>query len=161
MERISVLFVCLGNICRSPAAEALFIKEIKQKQIEDRFLVDSAGTGSWHVGKKSDLRMRLAAKNRKINITSKARQISKNDFYKFNYILTMDDSNYNNVMNLKNREPHSDLCEVRKMQEFANIFHEKEVPDPYFGGEEGFDYVLDILTDSISGFLEYIFKNHF
>jgi len=161
MKKISILFVCLGNICRSPAAEALFIKTIKEKQIEDRFFVDSAGTGSWHIGKKSDLRMILAAKNRKIDITSKARQISKNDFHKFNYILTMDDSNYNNVISLKNREPYSDLCEVRKMQEFANIFHEKEVPDPYFGGEEGFDYVLDILTDSISGFLEYISKNHF
>ena len=77
MKKISVLFVCLGNICRSPAAEALFIKKIKEKQIEDRFLVDSAGTGSWHVGKKPDLRMRLAAKNRKIDITSKARQVNK------------------------------------------------------------------------------------
>ena len=161
MEKISVLFVCLGNICRSPAAEALFIKKLKEKQIEDRFLVDSAGTGSWHVGKKSDLRMRLAAKNRKIDINSKARQISKNDFHKFNYIITMDDSNYTNVISLKNKEPNSELCEVRKMQEFANIFHEKEVPDPYFGGEEGFDYVLDILNDSISGFLEHIFKNYF
>ena len=161
MEKISVLFVCLGNICRSPAAEALFIKKIKEKQIEYRFLVDSAGTGSWHVGKKSDLRMRHAANNRKIDITSKARQICANDFLKFNYILTMDDSNYKNVMSLKNRKPYSDLCEVRKMQEFANIFQEKEVPDPYFGGEEGFDYVLDILSDSISGFLDHIFKNHF
>ena len=161
MKKISVLFVCLGNICRSPAAEALFIKKIKEKQIEDRFLVDSAGTGGWHVGKKSDLRMRLAAKNRKIDITSKARQINKNDFQKFNYILTMDDSNYKNVMSLKNREPYSDNCKVRKIQEFANSFYEKEVPDPYFGGEEGFDYVLDILTDSISGFLDHIFKNHF
>ena len=161
MEKISVLFVCLGNICRSPAAEALFIKKIREKQIEDRFLVDSAGTGSWHVGKKSDSRMREAAKNRKIDIISTARQISKNDFQQFNYILTMDDSNYNNVMSMKNREPYSDLCEVRKIQEFSNSFHEKEVPDPYFGGEEGFDYVLDILNDSISGFLDYIFKNHF
>ena len=73
----------------------------------------------------------------------------------------MDDSNYKNVMSLKDRELYSDLCEVRKMQEFANSFHEKEVPDPYFGGEEGFDYVLDILNDSISGFLEHISKNHF
>ncbi len=161
MKKISVLFVCLGNICRSPAAEALFIKKIKEKQIENRFLVDSAGTGSWHVGKKSDLRMRLAAKNREIDITSKARQISTNDFQKFNYILTMDDSNYGNVISLKNRAPYSSNCEVRKIQDFANSFHEKEVPDPYFGGEEGFDYVLDILTDSIGGFLDYIFKNHF
>ena len=161
MEKISVLFVCLGNICRSPAAEALFIKKIKERGIADRFLVDSAGTGSWHVGKNADSRMRLAAKDRKIDITSKARQISKNDFKKFNYILTMDDSNFNNVMRLKDRELDLDLCKVRKMQEFANSFHEKEVPDPYFGGEEGFDYVLDILTDSISGFLDHVFKNHF
>ena len=161
MEKISVLFVCLGNICRSPAAEALFIKKIKERGIEDRFLVDSAGTGSWHVGKKADSRMRLAARDRKIEINSKARQISKNDFQRFNYILTMDDSNYKNVMSLKNREPNLDLCKVRKMQEFANTFHEKEVPDPYFGGEEGFDYVLDILNDSTNGFLDHVFKNHF
>jgi len=160
MKKISVLFVCLGNICRSPAAEALFIKKIKERGIEDRFLVDSAGTGSWHVGKKADNRMRLAAKDRKIDITSKARQISKNDFQKFNYILTMDDSNYQNVISLNNGESYSDVCKVRKMQEFANSFNEKEVPDPYFGGEEGFDYVLDILNDSTDGFLDYVFKNH-
>ena len=161
MKKISVLFVCLGNICRSPAAEALFIKKIKEKQIEDRFLVDSAGTGSWHVGKKADSRMRIAAKDREIEITSKARQINKNDFQEFNYILTMDDENYRNVMSLKNREPYSDVCKVRKIQDFANSFLEKEVPDPYFGGEQGFDYVLNILDDSTSGFLDYIVKNHF
>ena len=161
MEKISVLFVCLGNICRSPVAEALFIKKIKERGIEDKFLVDSAGTGSWHVGKQADARMRLAAKERKIDITSLARQINKNDFQKFNYILTMDNSNYKNVMSLKNRESGLDLCKVIKIQEFANIFNEKEVPDPYFGGEEGFDYVIDILNDSINGFLDNIFKNDF
>ena len=161
MEKISVLFVCLGNICRSPAAEALFRKKIKEEGLEDRFLVDSAGTGSWHVGKKADARMRSAAKDRNIDITSKARQINKSDFQKFNYILTMDDSNYKNVTSLKNREKYSDKCIVIKIQEFANTFHEREVPDPYFGGDEGFDNVLDILTDSINGFLDHIFKNHF
>ena len=161
MEKISVLFVCLGNICRSPAAEALFIKEIKVRGIEHRFLVDSAGTGSWHVGKKADSRMRLAAKERKIYISSKARQICKNDFQKFNYILTMDNSNYKNVIHLQNKEPDFDFCKVFKMQKFSNSFNEKEVPDPYFGGDEGFEYVLDILTDSTSGFLDYVFKNHF
>tara|TARA_Y100000589_G_scaffold331109_1_gene383306 strand:- start:690 stop:1175 length:486 start_codon:yes stop_codon:yes gene_type:complete len=161
MEKISVLFVCLGNICRSPAAEALFRKKIKEEGLEDRFLVDSAGTGSWHVGKKADARMRSAAKDRNIDITSKARQINKTDFQKFNYILTMDDSNYKNVTSLKNREKYSDKCIVIKIQEFANTFHEREVPDPYFGGDEGFDNVLDILTDSINGFLDHILKNHF
>ena len=161
MKKISVLFVCLGNICRSPAAEALFRKKIKEEGLEDRFLVDSAGTGSWHVGKKADARMRSAAKDRNIDITSKARQINKTDFQKFNYILTMDDSNYKNVTSLKNREKYSDKCIVIKIQEFANTFHEREVPDPYFGGDEGFDNVLDILTDSINGFLDHILKNHF
>ena len=161
MKKISVLFVCLGNICRSPAAEALFIKKITGMGIEDRFLVDSAGTGSWHVGKKADSRMRIAAKDREIEITSKARQISKNDFQEFNYILTMDDANYRNVMILKNREQYSEVCKVRKIQDFAYSFREKEVPDPYFGGEQGFDYVLNILDDSTSGFLDYVVKNHF
>ena len=160
-EKISVLFVCLGNICRSPAAEALFIKKIRERGFEDRFLVDSAGTGSWHIGKKADSRMRLAAKDRKIDILSQARQINENDFQKFKYIITMDDSNYINVINLKNRISNVDLGKVMKIQEFANSFHEKEVPDPYFGGEEGFDYVLDILTDSINGFLDFLVKNHF
>ena len=161
MEKISVLFVCLGNICRSPAAEALFMKKIKEEGIEDRFIVDSAGTGSWHVGKQADSRMILAAKERKIDITSHARQLKIDDFQKFNYILTMDNSNYNNVLSLKNRGQCSDLCKVIKIQEFANSFHEKEVPDPYFGGEEGFNYVLNVLTDSISGFFDHIIKNHF
>ena len=156
MDRISVLFVCLGNICRSPAAEAVFLKLIREKDIEDKFLVDSAGTGSWHIGKEADLRMKLAASKRNLNIKSKARQIKRDDFIKFNYILTMDNSNYNNVLRIKNNESYSDYSKVLKIQDFALNFSDKEVPDPYFGGEEGFNYVLDILEDSVSGFLKSI-----
>jgi len=156
MEKISVLFVCLGNICRSPAAEALFIQQIKERGIEDRFLVDSAGTGSWHVGKKADKRMRLAAKNRKVDITSKARQINIDDLKKFNYIIAMDNSNYKNIMKIKNRESQCNYSKILKIQEYASVFHEKEVPDPYFGGDDGFNYVLDILEDSVNGFLKSI-----
>ena len=158
MKKISVLFVCLGNICRSPAAEAIFRNMIKEKGVGDQFIVDSAGTGSWHVGKKADSRMRYAAEQRNINITSNARQIREDDFRKFNYILVMDNSNFNNVLALKNQVKGSDFAKIIRMQDFASIYTEKEVPDPYFGGDDGFDYVLDILEDSVSCFLEKITK---
>ncbi len=156
MDKISILFVCLGNICRSPAAEAIFQDLINEKGFDKQFVVDSAGTGSWHVGKKADSRMRFAAQKRNINITSNARQIKEDDFSKFNYILVMDNSNFNNVLELKNRVKGSDFAKILKIQDFASIFKEKEVPDPYFGGDDGFDHVLDILEDSISCFLEHI-----
>ncbi len=156
MDKISVLFVCLGNICRSPAAEAIFQSLINDKGIGNQFIVDSAGTGSWHVGKKADSRMRFAAKQRNINITSNARQIIEDDFLNFNYILVMDNSNFNNVVDFKNRVKGSDFAKILKIQDFSSIFTEKEVPDPYFGGDAGFDHVLDILEDSVSCFLENI-----
>ncbi len=156
MHKKSILFVCLGNICRSPAAEAIFLSLIKEKDIEDKFIVDSAGTGSWHVGKDADQRMRLAASKRDIFIKSKARQINKEDLEKFNYILTMDNSNFDNVMKIRNRENLSNFSKIIRIQEFASSFSEKEVPDPYFDGDDGFDYVLDILEDSVNGFLRTI-----
>ena len=157
MKKISVLFVCLGNICRSPAAEAIFLDLIDNKGLTDHFIVDSAGTGSWHIDKKADYRMRFAANRRGINILSRARQINNEDFANFKYILTMDNSNYQNLRDLKNMNSLSDYAIVKKMQDFKNIFKEEEVPDPYFGGDEGFDYVLDILEDSVNGFLKTIF----
>ena len=154
MDKITVLFVCLGNICRSPAAEAIFKSLINEKGISNKFVVDSAGTGSWHVGKKADSRMRFAAQQRNINIISNARQIREDDFLKFKYILVMDNSNFNNVLDFKNRVKGSDFAKILKIQDFSSIFAEKEVPDPYFGGDAGFDHVLDILEDSVSCFLE-------
>ena len=156
MKKISVLFVCLGNICRSPAAEAIFINLLEKKGLTDGFIVDSAGTGSWHIGKKADSRMRIAAQRRDINILSRARQNTSKDFDEFNYILAMDDSNFKNIQDLKNKKPSTDFATVKKIQDFRSVFNETEVPDPYFGGDEGFDYVLDILEDSVKGFLESI-----
>ena len=156
MDKTAVLFVCLGNICRSPAAEAIFQNLIKDKGIGNKFIVDSAGTGSWHVGKKADSRMRFAAKQRNIYISSNARQIRTDDFSKFNYIAVMDNSNFNNVIDLKNRVKGSDFAKILKIQDFSSIFNEKEVPDPYFGGDSGFEHVLDILEDSVSCFLKNI-----
>ena len=156
MKKISVLFVCLGNICRSPAAEAIFISLLERKGLTDGFIVESAGTGSWHIGKKADSRMRIAAERRDINILSRARQITSKDFSEFNYILAMDDSNFRNIQDLKNRISAADYASIKKIQNFRSFFKEQEVPDPYFGENEGFDYVLDILEDSVNGFLESI-----
>tara|TARA_Y100000589_G_scaffold129903_1_gene123548 strand:+ start:878 stop:1351 length:474 start_codon:yes stop_codon:yes gene_type:complete len=156
MDKISVLFVCLGNICRSPAAEAIFQNLIVDKGIGNQFIVDSAGTGSWHVGKKADSRMRFAAKQRNIIIQSNARQIREDDFHNFNYILVMDNSNYNDVLKLKSQVKGADFAKILKIQDFASNFTDKEVPDPYFGGDAGFDNVLDILEDSVGCFLDNI-----
>tara|TARA_B100001996_G_scaffold328107_1_gene275245 strand:- start:282 stop:755 length:474 start_codon:yes stop_codon:yes gene_type:complete len=156
MKKISVLFVCLGNICRSPAAEAIFIDLIEKKGLNDGFIIDSAGTGSWHIGKKADPRMRISAEMRGLNILSIARQINPKDFEKFNYILAMDNTNFRHIIDLKNRNSSSDYASIKKIQDFRSVFKDEEVPDPYFGGDEGFDHVLDILEDSLSGFLESI-----
>tara|TARA_B100001996_G_scaffold28953_1_gene22124 strand:+ start:360 stop:833 length:474 start_codon:yes stop_codon:yes gene_type:complete len=156
MKKISILFVCLGNICRSPAAEAIFIDLIKKKGLTDGFIVDSAGTGSWHIGKKADARMRISAERRGLNILSTARQINTKDFENFNYILAMDNSNFKNINDLKNRNSSSNFSSIKKIQDFRSVFKDLEVPDPYFGGDEGFDHVLDILEDSVGGFLESI-----
>ena len=157
MKKQSVLFVCLGNICRSPAAEAIFIDLINKKGCNDSFIVDSAGTGSWHLGKRADTRMRIAAQKRGLQILSRARQINTKDFEKFNYIITMDDLNFENINDFKSRKLLSDFSSIKKIQNFRSVFEETEVPDPYFGGDDGFDYVLDILEDSVRGFLGSIF----
>ncbi len=156
MKKISILFVCLGNICRSPAAEAIFIDLVNKKGLIDKFIIDSAGTGGWHIGKLADKRMRIAAERRGINILSRARQIHTKDFEKFDYILAMDNSNFKNINDFKKRESLSNFASIKKIQDFRSLFKEQEVPDPYFGGDEGFDYVLDILGDSVCGFLESI-----
>ena len=101
--------------------------------------------------------MRIAAERRDINILSRARQISSKDFEEFNYILAMDNSNFRNIQDLKNKIPSSDFASIKKIQDYRSVFNEHEVPDPYFGGDEGFDHVLDILEDSVSGFLESIY----
>ena len=96
--------------------------------------------------------MRIAAERRDINILSRARQITSKDFDEFNYILAMDDSNFRNIQDLKNRTASTGFASIKKIQDFRSVFNEQEVPDPYFGGDEGFDYVLDILKDSVMSF---------
>ena len=150
-----LLFVCLGNICRSPAAEGVFLHLLEARGLSNQFLVDSAGTGGWHVGNPADRRMRAAAERRGIHLPSRARQIELADFGNFDRILTMDDNNLQAVRSLAGElGARSDLALVEPMTSHCRRFSDKEVPDPYYGGEQGFEHVLDLLEDACSGLLE-------
>ncbi len=154
--KTKVLFVCLGNICRSPAAEAVLVHFLNLKKLENNFVVDSAGTGGWHVGRNADERMQAAALKRGIHITSKARQIALSDFDEFDFILTMDDSNLADVKALSQELGKPFKSKIKALMSFANKTDITEVPDPYYGGSSGFDEVLDLLEDAINGLLDHI-----
>ena len=149
-----VLFVCLGNICRSPAAEGIFQKKIKDRGLEKSFVVDSAGTGGWHVGNLADSRMRKAASARGINLESRSRQIKQVDLYDFDIILVMDKDNFEAVKSLIPDELDPVNSKIKLILSYSKKTELNEVPDPYYGGENGFDMVLDLLNDAIDGLLE-------
>ena len=148
-----VLFVCLGNICRSPAAEGVFLHLLGQEGLEDRFVVDSAGTGGWHVGKPADHRMRAAAERRGIHLPSRARQLDAGDLNSFDHILTMDASNLADVKALA-REVGGGSAQIEPLVRYCRTMQATEVPDPYYGGPAGFEHVLDLLEDACRGLLE-------
>lgn len=151
---MKVLFVCLGNICRSPAAEGVFLHLLDQRGLNDQFIVDSAGTGGWHVGNPADRRMQAAANKRGIQLPSRARQISLNDLRTFDLVLTMDDANLAAVRSLADEAGSQATATIQPMLSFSTAFSETEVPDPYYGGEAGFEHVLDLLEDACSNLLD-------
>jgi len=138
-----VLFVCLGNICRSPAAEGIFRRLIDEAGLADRFTIESAGTGAWHVGEPADARMREAALRREVTLTSRARQVQPHDFEHFDYIIAMDASN---LAHLRKQAPAGHHAALHLFRDFDPESPGDDVPDPYFGGAEGFEDVLDIVT---------------
>ena len=146
-----LLFVCLGNICRSPAAEGVFLHLIERHGLSDHFVVDSAGTGSWHVGNRADARMRAAAERRGIHLPSRARQIGMHDLSQFDLVITMDSDNLATVKSLAREAGPSATAEIRSMLSYATATTLKDVPDPYYGGDSGFEQVLDLLDDACSG----------
>ncbi|XP_057781944.1 uncharacterized protein LOC131000183 [Salvia miltiorrhiza] len=158
----SVLFVCLGNICRSPAAEGVFAHLVKQRNLDSRFHIDSAGTINYHEGNQADPRMIAAAKKRGIEITSISRPIRPSDFRDFDLILAMDRQNKEDILaafeRWKNREtfPGDAAKKVQLMCSYCKRHNETEVPDPYYGGQQGFEKVLDILEDACASLLENI-----
>ena len=149
-----LLFVCLGNICRSPSAENIMKHLIEQAGLSDRIICDSAGTSSYHIGSPPDRRMTIAAKNRGIKLEGEARQFQKTDFEEFDLILAMDRENYRDILYLDRDGKYKD--KVRLMCDFCTRHNIKEVPDPYYGGPEGFDRVIDILLDACEGLLQSI-----
>jgi protein-tyrosine phosphatase len=148
---MKLLFVCLGNICRSPAAENIMNHLVAKSSLSTKIECDSAGTGNYHTGNSPDRRMQAAAINRNIPMVGSARQFTKNDFTNFDLILAMDRDNYQNILDLDPQGQYRD--KVKLMCDFATQHSDIEVPDPYFGGAEGFDYVIDLLTDACGGLL--------
>ena len=151
-----LLFVCLGNICRSPAAENIMNHLIQRKGLNESIICDSAGTSSYHVGSLPDRRMTAAAKQRGISMQGRARQFEIADFEEFNLILAMDRDNYGNICSLDRKQRYRD--KVKLMCDFCSHFSEQEVPDPYYGGSEGFDHVIDLLEDACEGLLHYVIE---
>lgn len=149
---IAVCFVCLGNICRSPTAEGVFIHQVEQAGLRDRFVIDSAGTGAWHAGERPDSRALAEAKRRGIELPSIARQVIASDFAKFDLLLAMDRRNRADLLGMARGEPARK--KVRLFREFDPAAPaEAEVPDPYFGGDQGFAEVFDICWRASEGLL--------
>ena len=153
---VRVLFVCLGNICRSPTAEGVFRKRVTEAGLAGRVEIDSAGTHAYHVGAPPDARAQQAARQRGIDLSGlRGRQATARDIEQFDYVLAMDRENHENLLDIC---PDGLEHKVRLFMEFAPARSEKEVPDPYFGGPAGFDCVLDMIEDAAVGLLDDIRK---
>lgn len=155
MSLKKILFVCLGNICRSPAAEGVMRRMVDDAGLEDRVVVDSAGIGSWHVGEQPDRRMCRHAMNRGYDLTVlRARQFKSEDFHRFDYIVVMDEENYHDVMQRMPSDANYS-SKVLRMKDYLHRYNgHTSVPDPYYGGAEGFELALDLIEDGCRGLLD-------
>ena len=154
---MQILFVCLGNICRSPTAEVIMNQLIEKSGLQEKIICDSAGTSDYHAGEKADHRMRKCASKRGYHITSLSRPIDSQDFTQFDYIITMDDSNFKNVQNLAPIPQHRK--KILKMADYCKIKNCSFIPDPYSGGEKGFFQVIDLLEEACSNLLKELKKS--
>ena len=156
--KVRVLFVCMGNICRSPTAEAVFRSCVEKAGLLDRFQIDSAGTLDYHVGAPPDARAQQAAKQRGYDMSDlRGRQVKTQDFFRFDYLLAMDN---HNLVSLERLRPHEAKSHLGLFLEFAERHNEWEVPDPYYGGADGFERVLDMVEDAAQGLLRHIRQYH-
>jgi protein-tyrosine phosphatase len=151
---VKVLFVCMGNICRSPSAEAVFKQYVREAGLQDKVLSDSAGTHDYHIGEPPDPRARDAAQRRGYDLESlRARHVSQKDFAAFDLVLAMDE---HNLGILKRQCPPEHAHKLRLFMEFAGNSEVREVPDPYYGGPAGFERVLNLIEDAAQGLLHHI-----
>ena len=144
----------MGNICRSPTAEGVMLALVRKAGLEDQITIDSAGTGPWHVGELPDPRARAAAKKRGLDLSSRGRQLSKEDFDRFDLIVVMDDVNLRHVRLMAGKRT---TPEIRLLRSFDPASPpEANVPDPYAGEADGFEHVLDLCERACAGLLEYV-----
>jgi len=154
---VKVIFVCLGNICRSPTAEGVFRKLLAREGLEDRVHVDSAGTHDYHVGAPPDARATEAARRRGIDLSGlRGRRAEPVDLRGFDYVLAMDSSNHRHLLDMAGAEEHK----IRLLMQYSTRFSEADVPDPYYGGPNGFEQVLDMIEDAGEGLLRELRQTH-
>lgn len=156
---IKVLFVCLGNICRSPLAEAIFNAKVEESNLLSSFKSDSAGTSDFHIGELPDERTILTGKKNNLEINHRGRQVNRTDFRDFDYIIAMDDHNLRNLNSMKIRYGFPDK-EIFLMRDFVPGSEGLSVPDPYYGGEEGFEEIYKILDVALDNFLAKVKETH-
>lgn len=150
-----ILFVCMGNICRSPSAEAVFNAKLREKELQDVYECDSAGTIGYHAGEPADERMQRHANQRGYRLTSISRKVDvKSDFEDFDLIIGMDDDNMEALEQMQSRTEGK--AKLYKMTDFCTTFEERSVPDPYYGGAAGFEQVLDLLEDACEGLINHL-----
>ena len=151
----SILFVCLGNICRSPMAEGIFLKILEKNGKLNDFHIDSAGMLSYHQGELPDSRMRFQASKRGYNLVHRSRPFSRADFDKFDLIIGMDDENF---IALKDKaHTLEEERKIHRMVEFSCKFQPTHIPDPYYEGDSGFEHVIDLLEDACEGLIDEIY----
>jgi protein-tyrosine phosphatase len=152
---VRILFVCLGNICRSPTAEGVMRHVLREAGLEDRIEVDSAGTGGWHVGAPPDERATAAARNRSIVLDGAARKFAPADFDEWDLILAMDEENRGDLLALApGEEARGKVRMLREFDPASEGAADLDVPDPYYGGDEGFEHVLDLVEAATRGLVE-------
>lgn len=157
---IKVLFVCLGNICRSPLAEGIFKKLVSQNGLDDYFFVDSAGTSSYHCGSDPDPRSMEVAQKNHIILDHKAQQLNVQHLRDFDYIVPMDAKNMADITVLKNSLNNEKTGLILMMRNFEDNESGEDVPDPYFGEKDGFDHVFSMLSRTCKNFLEFLVEKH-
>ena len=159
MKKVSVVFVCMGNICRSPTAEAVFRQYVERAGLAEQIVIDSAGTHDYHIGAPPDSRTQHAAQQRGFDMSKlRGRQVEAADFSRFDYVLAMDSAN---LAILNRLMPKDSTTQARLFLDYAHHHTEREVPDPYYGGEDGFERVLDMVEDAAAGLLQHISEHHF
>ncbi|MEI7503820.1 MAG: low molecular weight protein-tyrosine-phosphatase [Paludibacter sp.] len=149
MSKTSILFVCLGNICRSPMAEGVFLKILEREGVSSSFEIDSAGLLSIHKGELADSRMRFHASKRNYSLKHRSRPVSKADFEHFDLIIGMDEENIAGLKKIASSTQQS--AKIYRMTDFCTVFDDSYVPDPYYGGDMGFEHVIDLLEDACEG----------